>query len=44
MKKVQYVNANRVPFLRKYRLYTITFGTTTSTHQILFESCKSKRF
>jgi membrane protein YdbS with pleckstrin-like domain len=44
MKKVQYVNANQVPLLRKYRLYTITFGTTTSTHQILFENCKSKRF
>ncbi|MBM7583676.1 membrane protein YdbS with pleckstrin-like domain [Bacillus pakistanensis] len=34
MTKVQYVNTNQGPILRKYNLCTITIGTTASSHKI----------
>ncbi|KYG34334.1 PH domain-containing protein [Alkalihalobacillus trypoxylicola] len=34
MVKVQYVNTNQGPLLRRYQLSTLTIGTTASTHEI----------
>ncbi|WP_462405801.1 PH domain-containing protein [Gracilibacillus sp. Marseille-QA3620] len=34
MEKVEYVSTNQGPFLRKYGLYNVEIGTTTSDHTI----------
>ena len=34
MVKVQYVNTNQGPLLRRFHLSTLSVGTTASTHEI----------
>lgn len=34
MTKIQYVEANQGPLLRKYQLYSLTIGTISSSHEI----------